>query len=961
MPRVFLKSARDFRAISQPKNAARVLAVALFFSAATVVCAQPRVVPQDLNQVPPQVVSRDETPRAATSSLRLQLWSEQRSGVFYESETLKTRTPLVFSVRLFDDAGDERPATLFWDIEDARGKTIWKRDTKFRTAPGAFIQGRELFDVPGLGAYRLRVRAFAKSGDKHRANDAEVVLPFAVVQQTRAGFRPRSFFALTAPANLNDDELDMYARFGARVLRSPWNADDATLDNQLQERLQRRIATWGVFSTDAARGLDGAGGSEALQQQMAQLASRFRAVTRWELSGDGAAGDLPPILPANARDSTAQWLRPARGNGAAQNDGWDGVVFDDAPAASTRETQQIGDGASSQLRALLWARAHSTAPRGDFFVASSAAAQDDDTASQTPRDAAGELASRYLLGILGNVSSLSVRLNSGGAAQQMARGAAFSELNSLLEDAVVEDDLFPSSPMLWGIAFRTPQQHIAALWLDSSVTREDDAAITVPLTQARVLDVFGNEIARSKNNMLRVPLSDAPVYVVSGRALTQQFAARAWADAKLDGVRPLAVRALPLTQQPPPRQLKKNAPLNKRAFVPQAINASMRVQVQNVSNRPSSGTLRLFPPGNFKLKSETQAYRLAAGETRIYSFPLTQWENRLDNSYPLTVEARADDKKSWRWKQRVLVATAQPATRGVQVDGDLGEWNDSTWMEARAENKKSRVLARVALRYDARNVYIAARVEEPSLQPRQGDAAYRFWNGFDALQIAFGLRDDASVKPSRAPFRDTDFGFLLSPFESAPFDNAGGRDLLSGRVLRLWSNTLPFGTLRDETRWGGAVPGAICIVRRDETRHITTYEASLPLSEMPTLRPNYRGARDIPVRFNWILHTDEGPALQWSRVTDTFPWWKNPASMLPPQNEFLAAQTPLGFSVGASESLPQTAPPIATQQSQPPTASTTRPQNNPPQELPELPPARPLPPAANGESLPPLPPSPPME
>ena len=195
----------------------------------------------------------------------------------------------------------------------------------------------------------------------------------------------------------------------------------------------------------------------------------------------------------------------------------------------------------------------------------------------------------------------------------MARGAAFSELNSLLEDAVVEDDLFPSSPMLWGIAFRTPQQHIAALWLDSSVTREDDAAIIVPLAQARVLDVFGNEIARSKNNTLRVPLSDAPVFVVSGRALTQQFSARAWSGAKLDGVRPLAVRALPLTQQPPPRQMKKNAPLNQREFVPPAINASMRVQVQNVSNRPSAGTLRLFPPGNFQVRSETQPFRLAAG------------------------------------------------------------------------------------------------------------------------------------------------------------------------------------------------------------------------------------------------------------------------------------------------------------------------------------------------------------
>jgi hypothetical protein len=63
---------------------------------------------------------------------------------------------------------------------------------------------------------------------------------------------------------------------------------------------------------------------------------------------------------------------------------------------------------------------------------------------------------------------------------------------------------------------------------------------------------------------------------------------------------------------------------------------------------------------------------------------------------------------------------------------------------------------------------------------------------------------------------------------------------------------------------------------------------------MPTLRPALRSSRDMAVRFSWILHNDEGRALQWSRVNDVFPWWHNTGSFLPAQGVFLAAQVPLG-------------------------------------------------------------------
>jgi hypothetical protein len=99
---------------------------------------------------------------------------------------------------------------------------------------------------------------------------------------------------------------------------------------------------------------------------------------------------------------------------------------------------------------------------------------------------------------------------------------------------------------------------------------------------------------------------------------------------------------------------------------------------------------------------------------------------------------------------------------------------------------------------------------------------------------------------------------------------------------------------------------------RDEANQITTYEASLPLNEMPTLRPASRSARDMAVRFSWILHNDEGRALQWSRANEVFPWWQNTGSFLPAQHVSLAAQVPLGFTqmgaVDEGSALPVTLP-----------------------------------------------------
>jgi hypothetical protein len=509
------------------------------------------------------------------------------------------------------------------------------------------------------------------------------------------------------------------------------------------------------------------------------------------------------------------------------------------------------------------------------------------------------------------------------------------------------------------------------LWTES---KQRGVRLQVRLPSARALNVFGNEIARSQRGVLRVPLSNRPVYVISGAPANVN--ANAWRAAEVDGLEPLAAQLLPLTKMPYTTPVAKPDAKGAKP-TPASIGHSLGVRLQNVSIKPVAGTLRLQPPAGWELVRDAQSFRLEPGVARIYRFAVAQSRRNDKGSYFMTATADVPGDRL-RWKQEVNVATAQNVKRGsaIEVDGQLGEWRDASWMEmqARDNNPSTRnaprpVNVRLALRWDNNRLFIAARVQEPSLQPRRPEAvSYPFWDDYDALQIAFGLRDDALSKPGREPFRDTDYGFLLSPFSD-------GTDDVEGRALRLWSTTVPFGEVRDTLRWGGAVPGAQCAIVRDEANQITTYEASLPLNEMPTLRPALRSARDMAVRFSWILHNDEGRALQWSRANEVFPWWQNTGSFLPAQHVSLAAQVPLGFTqIGAVDegsvlpvTLPSTPPPVvrtptrpATQRPpavRPPVLEPMSPRVLPPVNAPSenvLPPA-----PVRNEPLPQLPPSPP--
>ena len=150
------------------------------------------------------------------------------------------------------------------------------------------------------------------------------------------------------------------------------------------------------------------------------------------------------------------------------------------------------------------------------------------------------------------------------------------------------------------------------------------------------------------------------------------------------------------------------------------------------------------------------------------------------------------------------------------------------------------------------------------------------------------------------------------------------------------------------------MPGSRCTVKRLPSQNLTIYEASFPLTEISDLEPLRRAGGDAPIRFSWVLHNNQGNALEWSEATAVFPWWSNTGSFVPAQELYLAAQTPLGFTAsgpvdpGTRSGLPAVVPrPVR------PRAVRPRPVNPRPYRRPT-----PAPQPRQDEEVQPLPPAP---
>ena len=835
----------------------------------------------------------------AQNGLQLEASGEETSGIFWDSDTLQTQTAPLLTIKVTNQTAQASRVHLRWQIADSSGQKRVQKSGDYNLDGRGFLLIRELFAATQRGAYLLTIQARRQGSEKWSYS----AWPFAITVKPQAGFRPQSFFALDAPILLDDAGLDFYARCGTRVLRSEIlgaggsDVPRGALDNQMRARLERNLATLGVLrqtqNADAAPWVNRA----------LPILTRYAAVKTWEIDSVNRVqreSHREPLADfaqavfssAHAARPDAAWVWPLEiGNKVL-------------PGGTSVTMTPLGLRASGDLApqaAIPGGLAHPEALRRALLSASSTARNANSglhiraqmPQSQTPLGAAGDLVGRYALAIMAGASGMSVELaddkTAASAQCRYAQAAALSQMTKLLEDAAYVEDLFPRSPALCGALFQAGQNSIALIWPARNGTQAPLFKTRLP--GARIFDVFGNPMPG--RDQWTLPLT-APIYIVSSAApSTLTWGLR---NSKIEGITPVAARALPLTQ------VISGAP------------ARIRVRLQNVLLQPASGVVRLKPPPGWMLSRNEQKFALGAGEIRDFEFLASRSVPSRDGLYPVTV-ALDVPSGSGAWSQELRVACAANTRSNVRLDADLREWKRSQWMEIRPATAKQTArpeakveAARVALAWDESYLYVAAHIQEPRLRASVGNAsANNASTDADALQLAFGTRGEG--RPEIGPFRDTDWSLILSA-------QGGGQIIMPGF------------TLPREAR---------CIARRDERHSSTFYEAAIPLTALPNLNPGQRAASAESVRFGWVLRNDEGAPLEWSAAVSVFQWWRNPASFAPDSRLFLAAQMPLGFAregvvnrrapaINAETPAPpvgETAPRRNTQNSKPPTGRSS--------------------------------------
>jgi hypothetical protein len=890
--------------------------------------------------------------------LRVKIECEEPSGVLLDRETLQTARAALFSIHAFNRTSETRIVTLSWKITDAAGHVVLDNKEKYTITAGQFVTRRELFAAKSRGAFLLTAQAGSRSDGPDLRGEAS--FPFAVLasppenDSNRAARRP--LILVDTPLNLSASELTFHERIGARVLRSAVvdtagdRADFKTLDAALRTRAAHGFATVGVLSAPPRTALRD---DEEWLQFVLLLITRYPQVRAWEIVGNPAPDTLSEIARAARNMNPPRSVLGVAPQAFVASNRFamlDGVLFF-PPQDSDPRADEIHPAA---LRRAFLTDRNRTRDLG----APSFQVREDESApvrqrSETPQESAAQMVTRTVLALAAGAGGTDAPLDLGtGQHTKFARGAALAFLSRTLGDASFHGEAFPQSPVVMAEVFAPAAGgSVAVMWAAPDQNgKEQNGKLSAWLEGTEVLDIFGNVITTTQRKNLDIPLGASPVYLQSSARPEEML--RVLREGTLKNIAPLAAQVLPLSQ-PVEKPTDKKA--DGKSTV--AVKTAIRVRLQNIGVRAISGRLEINPPPSWKTDGTIYSFELAPGASRIFPFGVTL--TKTNDQYPVAVKAIVDEKSgrgTWGWNQQATIATATNVAAGeaMAVDGRLDDWRGANWMEVAAERKNA-VTGKLALKWDARYLYLAARVKEADVKPRHESAAeYSFWNGFDAIQLGFGVRDAAWAVPSGAPFRDTDFGLLLSPFHT----RADGT--IEGRVLRLWNAQQPFGTLPDRVRWGGVAAGGRLEIRRDEREGETIYEAVIPLTEMPELAPSTRVATiqsfDAPVRFSWILHTDEknGGALQWAQQSNIFPWWNNTNSFLPPQNAALAAQTLLGFtargevSSGASTVLPP--PPVIPPTSLPP-AST------PPSTVPLPLPPPPAPAPHEPSDNPPLPPA----
>jgi hypothetical protein len=542
---------------------------------------------------------------------------------------------------------------------------------------------------------------------------------------------------------------------------------------------------------------------------------------------------------------------------------------------------------------------------------------------------AAKLVQFYVLAALCGCFQANVHQNNGWSDEFPLGNVAYAVLSHLLEDRPVAADVWPANPLIWGAIFAHPKwitdevkalphaRDLSARWnVAVPKERENDATkvavvwaqtgpdaehldssgtLTIqPAGDLRALDLTGQPVGQKNGDALVVPFNSYPVYLLTEQLSVADMHKRL-AGARIEGLTPANSYLFSL-----PRPLGTTP-------------TSLTARVQNQLNRPLKGTMSLAGPKDWKIEPAQKPIELKPAEIAEVSFRVAATTTSGINQYPVITRIESDGGKHER-REVVSVACIRPMT--VKVDGKIDDWTTATFARVDSEQQcdperywqwlndpkqpplqppagSAYVGIKVAVGYDANNVYVAAVVREPGLgNATNGDAATYDKNPMthgDCIEIAFGFGERAADDYRAADhpwhwkgmFRDTDYVLIQSR-------NVGDEPFLLTLFVPGLTWRTDFQTERGNT-W--AVEGQLRFVR-DEADKTTTWEMSIPRKYLNRFDPSKPSCR-----FGFVYYNDEKLApLEWSRGAGVFDYWTNFGSFLPEWNALLPCQTRWGIA-----------------------------------------------------------------
>jgi hypothetical protein len=311
------------------------------------------------------------------------------------------------------------------------------------------------------------------------------------------------------------------------------------------------------------------------------------------------------------------------------------------------------------------------------------------------------------------------------------------------------------------------------LWRQVDATDGGTIAIDNADGLLQFFDLAGNEIRKGEKTVT-LPLTFLPAYVRCQKG-PAAAAARLQA-AKIEGKRPVEIVPVDFAQS-------VNAP-----------DAALTVSVHNCLNRAIKGTLTVKAPDGVKLKETAQQVELAEGETKTLAFAITSAQPDPSNRYPFVFKFASDAGEA-AYEETLNVAVAPKGTK--TIDGKLDDWKDvpgillvakvekvdatelarRPWLEMQ-EKQPQGMFAEVKVAWDEQNVYLSARVHDPTPETNKvrgetrNDDSYFHTAASDEISpykefLATQKIDGKTLKELGRSFKEVPYVYCRGPWDTA--------------------------------------------------------------------------------------------------------------------------------------------------------------------------------------------------